>query len=246
MAKTFLHGGSAVERILLADDDTGLCELLTEFLESEGFKVEYIHDGRKVASRVLAERFSLVILDVMLPGLSGMEVLKEIRRQSVVPVLMLTARGDDVDRIVGLELGADDYLPKPFNPRELVARIRAVLRRSRIDGGRASQTGTYRIGDMVIDPAARNVSVGANRIDLTTVEFDLLETLAHSAGTAMSREVLVRSVLKRSFSPFDRSLDVHISNLRRKIGTYSDGSDRIKTVRGLGYILALPTEMSGQ
>ncbi|KUK84332.1 MAG: Two component transcriptional regulator, winged helix family [Synergistales bacterium 58_81] len=184
MAKTFLHGGSAVERILLADDDTGLCELLTEFLEAEGFKVESIHDGRKVASRVLAERFSLVILDVMLPGLSGMEVLKEIRRQSVVPVLMLTARGDDVDRI--------------------------------------------------------------NRIDLTTVEFDLLETLAHSAGTAMSREVLVRSVLKRSFSPFDRSLDVHISNLRRKIGTYSDGSDRIKTVRGLGYILALPTEMSGQ
>ncbi len=231
-----------MERILLADDDAGLCELLTEFLESEGFKIESIHDGGKVVSKVLAERYSLVILDVMLPGLSGMEVLKEIRRQSDIPVLMLTARGDDVDRIVGLELGADDYLPKPFNPRELVARIRAVLRRGRLDGSRISQAGVYRVGDMVIDPAARHVSTGDTRIDLTTVEFDLLEILAQSSGTAMSRESLVKSVLKRPFSPFDRSLDVHISNLRRKIGTYSDGSERIKTIRGLGYILALPPE----
>lgn len=231
-----------MERILLADDDVGLCELLTEFLESEGFKIESVHDGGKVVSKVLAERYSLVILDVMLPGLSGMEVLKEIRRRSAIPVLMLTARGDDVDRIVGLELGADDYLPKPFNPRELVARIRAVLRRGRLDGSRISQAGVYRVGDMVIDPAARHVSTGDTRIDLTTVEFDLLETLAQSSGTAMSRESLVKSVLKRPFSPFDRSLDVHISNLRRKIGTYSDGSERIKTIRGLGYILALPPE----
>jgi two-component system response regulator CpxR len=231
-----------VERILLADDDAGLCELLTEFLESEGFKVDSVHDGAKVVSKALAERYSLVILDVMLPGLSGMEVLKEIRRQSAIPVLMLTARGDDVDRIVGLELGADDYLPKPFNPRELVARIRAVLRRGRLDGSRISQAGVYRVGDMVIDPAARHVSTGDTRIDLTTVEFDLLETLAQSSGTALSRESLVKSVLKRPFSPFDRSLDVHISNLRRKIGTYSDGSERIKTIRGLGYILALPPE----
>ncbi|NLO56690.1 MAG: response regulator transcription factor, partial [Thermovirga sp.] len=200
------------------------------------------HDGGKVVSKVLAERYSLVILDVMLPGLSGMEVLKEIRRQSAIPVLMLTARGDDVDRIVGLELGADDYLPKPFNPRELVARIRAVLRRGRLDGSRIPQAGAYRVGDMVIDPAARHVSTGDTRIDLTTVEFDLLEILAQSSGTAMSRESLVKSVLKRPFSPFDRSLDVHISNLRRKIGTYSDGSERIKTIRGLGYILALPPE----
>jgi len=231
-----------VERILLADDDAGLCELLTEFLESEGFKVDSVHDGAKVVSKALAERYSLVILDVMLPGLSGMEVLKEIRRQSAIPVLMLTARGDDVDRIVGLELGADDYLPKPFNPRELVARIRAVLRRGRLDGSRISQAGVYRVGDMVIDPAARHVSTGDTRIDLTTVEFDLLETLAQSSGTALSRESLVKSVLKRPFSPFDRSLDVHISNLRRKIGTYSDGSERIKTIRGLGYILAMPPE----
>jgi len=233
-----------VERILLADDDTGLCELLTEFLESEGFKVESIHDGAKAATKALAERFSLVILDVMLPGLSGMEVLKEIRRRSQVPVLMLTARGDDIDRIVGLELGADDYLPKPFNPRELVARIRAVLRRGRMEGSSDSRASIYRVGDMIIDTAARHVSSGGSRIDLTTVEFDLLETLAQSAGTALSREILVRSVLKRPFSPFDRSLDVHVSNLRRKIGNYSDGSERIKTVRGIGYILALPPEDS--
>ena len=233
-----------MERILLADDDTGLCELLTEFLESEGFKVESIHDGAKAATKALAERFSLVILDVMLPGLSGMEVLKEIRRRSQVPVLMLTARGDDIDRIVGLELGADDYLPKPFNPRELVARIRAVLRRGRMEGSSDSRASIYRVGDMIIDTAARHVSSGGSRIDLTTVEFDLLETLAQSAGTALSREILVRSVLKRPFSPFDRSLDVHVSNLRRKIGNYSDGSERIKTVRGIGYILALPPEDS--
>lgn len=233
-----------MERILLADDDTGLCELLTEFLESEGFKVESIHDGAKAATKALAERFSLVILDVMLPGLSGMEVLKEIRRRSQVPVLMLTARGDDIDRIVGLELGADDYLPKPFNPRELVARIRAVLRRGRMEGSSDSRASIYRVGDMIIDTAARHVSSGGSRIDLTTVEFDLLETLAQSAGTALSREILVRNVLKRPFSPFDRSLDVHVSNLRRKIGNYSDGSERIKTVRSIGYILALPPEDS--
>lgn len=231
-----------MENILLADDDTGLCELLTEFLETEGFKVESVHSGEKVVSRALGERFSLVILDVMLPGLSGMEVLKELRRQSSIPVLMLTARGDDVDRIVGLELGADDYLPKPFNPRELVARMRAILRRGRLEGSGDAKTNVYHVGDLVIDPAARHVSAGGTRIELTTVEFDLLETLAQSAGAALSRENLVRQALKRSLSPFDRSLDVHVSNLRRKIGTYPDGSERIKTVRSVGYILAFPPE----
>ena len=231
-----------MEKILLVDDDKGLCELLNEFLESEGFEVETVNDGEKAVPRALGERFSLVILDVMLPGLGGIEVLKSIRRQSSVPVLMLTARGDDVDRIVGLELGADDYLPKPFNPRELIARIRAVLRRGRMETGEENQGNVHRIGDLAIDLAARHVSVAGKRIDLTTVEFDLLETLAQAAGTAFSREKLVRQVLKRPFSPFDRSLDVHVSNLRRKIGTYRDGSDRIKTVRGLGYILATPPE----
>jgi two-component system response regulator CpxR len=231
-----------MERILLVDDDKGLCELLSEFLESEGFEVETVHDGEKAVPRALGEPFALVILDVMLPGLGGVEVLKSIRRQSSVPVLMLTARGDDVDRIVGLELGADDYLPKPFNPRELVARIRAVLRRGRMETPGENQGNVLRVADLAIDPAARHVSVGGTRVELTTVEFDLLETLAQGAGTAFSRENLVRQVLKRPFSPFDRSLDVHVSNLRRKIGTYPDGSERIKTVRGLGYILATPPE----
>ncbi len=231
-----------MEKILLVDDDKGLCELLGEFLETEGFKVEAIHDGERAVPKALGERFSLVILDVMLPGLGGTEVLKSIRRQSSVPVLMLTARGDDVDRIVGLELGADDYLPKPFNPRELVARIRAILRRGRLEAPGETQGNVLRVSDLAIDPAARHVSVGGTRIDLTTVEFDLLEALAQAAGTAFSRENLVRQVLKRPFSPFDRSLDVHVSNLRRKIGTYPDGSERIKTVRGLGYILAMPPE----
>lgn len=237
-----MEGEKDMEKILLVDDDKGLCELLEEFLESEGFEVEAIHDGEHAVPKALGERFSLVILDVMLPGLGGTEVLKSIRRQSSVPVLMLTARGDDVDRIVGLELGADDYLPKPFNPRELVARIRAILRRGRMETSGETQGNVLRVADLAIDPAARHVSVGGTRIDLTTVEFDLLETLAQAAGTAFSRENLVRQVLKRPFSPFDRSLDVHVSNLRRKIGTYPDGSERIKTVRGLGYILAMPPE----
>lgn len=231
-----------MDRILLVDDDKGLCELLGEFLESEGFAVEAVHNGEKAVNRALSERFSLVILDVMLPGLGGIEVLKAIRRQSAVPVLMLTARGEEVDRIVGLELGADDYLPKPFNPRELVARIRAILRRGRMESSGEGTAGILRIADLVIDPAARHVSINGKTIELTTVEFDLLEALAQSAGTAFSRENLVRQVLKRPFSPFDRSLDVHVSNLRRKIGAYPDGSERIKTVRGVGYILAFPPE----
>jgi len=231
-----------MDRILLVDDDKGLCDLLSEFLESEGFRTEAVHDGGTAVSRALSERFSLIILDVMLPGLGGIEVLKTIRRQSAVPVLMLTARGEDVDRIIGLELGADDYLPKPFNPRELIARIRAILRRGRLESAGDAAPGVLRVADLVIDPAARDVSVSGKTIELTTVEFDLLETLAQAAGSAFSRENLVRQVLKRPFSPFDRSLDVHVSNLRRKIGAYPDGSERIKTVRGVGYILAFPPE----
>ena len=229
-------------KVLLVDDDVELSDLLREYLQREGFDTDAVHDGDSGVARALDGGYDIVVLDVMMPGLDGVEALRRIRLASRVPVLMLTARGDDVDRIVGLELGADDYLPKPFNPRELVARIRAVLRRGRLDGSRAPQAEVYRVGDMVIDPAARHVNTGGTRIDLTTVEFDLLETLAQSSGVALSREALVKSVLKRSFSPFDRSLDVHISNLRRKIGTYPDGSERIKTIRSLGYILALPPE----
>jgi len=229
-------------RILVVEDEKTISDLVAEALKRRGYRVETVDDGDSGLFAVETTLPDLVILDVMLPGLGGIEVLKSIRRQSSVPVLMLTARGDDVDRIVGLELGADDYLPKPFNPRELVARIRAVLRRGRMETPGETLGNVLRVADLAIDPAARHVSVGGTRIDLTTVEFDLLETLAQAAGTAFSRENLVRQVLKRPFSPFDRSLDVHVSNLRRKIGTYPDGSERIKTVRGLGYILAMPPE----
>ena len=230
-------------RVLLVEDQLQLAESVAQALKGTGLTVDVLHDGVAADLALSSEEYAVAILDVGLPRMNGFEVLARLRaRGKTLPVLMLTARSDVKDRVHGLNLGADDYLPKPFNPRELVARIRAVLRRGRLDGSRISQAGVYRVGDMVIDPAARHVSTGDTRIDLTTVEFDLLEILAQSSGTAMSRESLVKSVLKRPFSPFDRSLDVHISNLRRKIGTYSDGSERIKTIRGLGYILALPPE----
>ena len=234
-----------MDRVLLVDDDAGLCDLLAEYLGTEGFDVTVVHDGLSAVPKALGGDFSLVVLDVMLPGRGGLDVLKDLRRESSVPVLMLTARGDDVDRILGLELGADDYLPKPFNPRELSARMRAILRR-----GRPAETAEARdgheaplsVGNLQLDVSARYVSTDGRRIDLTTMEYDLLEALMRSPGAIFSREKLMQQVFKRSFSPFDRSLDVHISNLRHKIGPYPDGSDRIKTVRGVGYILSFPPE----
>lgn len=230
-----------MERILVVDDDQELCSLLAEYLETEGFAVEALFDGRRVREKLLAGRFALVVLDVMLPGRSGFDVLRELRSESDVPVLMLTARGDDVDRIVGLEMGADDYLPKPFNPRELVARIRAILRRRRGESGR-STPGLLAVGDLELDQGGRSVRLAGTALDLTTVEFSLLEELLRAAGQPLPREKLVLSVLKRPYSPFDRSIDVHVSNLRKKLGRYGDGSERIKTLRGEGYLYALPPE----
>jgi two-component system response regulator CpxR len=176
--------------------------------------------------------------------MGGFEVLRELRAHSPVPVIMLTARGDDVDRIVGLEMGADDYLPKPFNPRELVARIKAILRRGQRT--EESVSNNLNVGDLVLDPGARSVRIGGDPVDLTSVEFNLLEALLGSAGQVVPRESLVLHVLKRSYSPFDRSIDVHISNLRKKLGHYSDGSDRIKTLRGEGYFFASPPEAASE
>jgi len=234
-----------MERILVVDDDQELCSLLAEYLETEGFAVEALFDGRRVREKLLAGRFVLVVLDVMLPGRNGFDVLRELRSESDVPVLMLTARGDDVDRIVGLEMGADDYLPKPFNPRELVARIRAILRRRRGESGR-SAPGLLAVGDLELDQGGRSVRLAGTPLDLTTVEFSLLEELLRAAGQPLSREKLVLSVLKRPYSPFDRSIDVHVSNLRKKLGRYGDGSERIKTLRGEGYLYALPPEGGSQ
>jgi two-component system response regulator CpxR len=224
------------QRILLVDDDEELCELLVDYLAQEGFAIYLAHNGVQGLSRALSEHYCLIILDVMLPGMSGFEVLRRIRERSGVPVLMLTARGDDVDRIVGLEMGADDYLPKPFNPRELVARLRAILRRAEPSSAPGAEApGPITVGDLVLDPSARRVERAGQRLDLTTVEFSLLEALLREVGQVVSREDLYRQVLGRGLSPYDRSIDVHISNLRRKLGGAEDGLERIKTVRSVGY-----------
>jgi DNA-binding response OmpR family regulator len=227
----------SVDRILVVDDDVELCSLVSEFLRPEGFHVECVHDGKTGLTRGLSGDHLLVVLDVMLPGLNGFDVLRKIRDSSRTPVLLLTARGEDVDRIVGLEIGADDYLPKPFNPRELVARIRAILRRSR-KGGDPEFPEVIRVGDVELDPATRNVRHNGQPVELTSVEFGLLQVLLREAGRVVSREALVDEVLGRKFSPFDRSIDMHVSKVRKKLGD-SDTEEHIKTVRGAGYIFAL-------
>ena len=236
--------------ILVIDDDVDLCELLTDYLTPEGFQVEAVHDGERGADRALSGDHALVVLDVMLPGISGFDVLRRIRAGSKVPVLMLTARGDDVDRIVGLEMGADDYLPKPFNPRELVARIRAIQRRveSRLEreSGPAKAAERVVVGDVQLDPRARVVLQRGHPIDLTSVEFALLEVMLRAAGQVVTREDLAKEVLGRRLTPYDRSIDVHISSLRRKLGHQVGDMERIKTVRGTGYIYTLPPDAAGQ
>jgi DNA-binding response OmpR family regulator len=236
-----------MDQILIIDDDVALCELVTEYLEPLGFEIESVHRGDTGAERALAGKHSLVVLDVMLPGLNGFEVLRRIRAESRIPVLMLTARGDDVDRIVGLEIGADDYLPKPFNPRELTARIRAILRRAPLDkpGDRVAAK-TLSVGDVELDSGTRAVSRAGENVELTAVEFDLLEKLLRTAGRIVTREELSKQVLGRSSSPFDRSIDMHISNLRKKLGHRVGSTERIKTVRGVGYIYAQASASGGE
>lgn len=221
-----------MSEILLIDDDVELCELVSEYLGGEGFSVEVVYDGVVGLARAKEGLHDLVVLDVMLPGLTGFEVLRRLRETSSVPVVMLTARGEDVDRIVGLEMGADDYLAKPFNPRELAARMRAVLRRVSAGPDTSDRIG---VDDVIVDLGTRCASVADVEIDLTGVEFSLLEVLVRSAGNVVSRDDLSRAALFRRASAFDRSLDVHISNLRRKLGPTGAGGDRIKTVRGVGY-----------
>ena len=234
-----------MSRILVIDDDAELCELLTDYLMPEGFDVEAVHNAERGVERALSGEHALVVLDVMLPGISGFQVLQNIRERSRIPVLMLTARGDDVDRIVGLEMGADDYLPKPFNPRELIARIRAIQRRAEPETGkRGTKALSARIvvGDVELDIGTRTVVRAAEIIELTAVEFNLLEELLLNAGQMVNRGELVKKVLGRNLSPYDRSIDVHISSLRKKLGHEVNGIERIKTVRGIGYLYAQPIE----
>ena len=223
-----------MDRLLMIDDDLELSELLIEFLSAEGFAVETANDGEAGARKAAEGSFALIVLDVMLPGLNGFEVLRRIRAANRTPVLMLTARGDDVDRIVGLELGADDYLPKPFNPRELVARIRAILRRANPEPAPTAQPERLTVADITLDFGTRTVRRAGELIDLTGVEFDLLAVLLGEAGHIVSREDLAKKVLGREFNPFDRSIDMHVSNLRRKLGRQLNGIERLKAVRGAG------------
>jgi two-component system response regulator CpxR len=231
-----------VDKVLVIDDDVELCTLVAEYLEPEGFHVEAIHDGRHGLDRALHGDQLLVVLDVMLPGMNGFDVLRQIRNTSKIPVLLLTARGEDVDRIVGLEIGADDYLPKPFNPRELVARIRAILRRTQGSDKGDEVPDVVRVGDIELDPATRTVTQSGKEVELTSVEFNLLQVLLREAGRVVTREHLVDAVLGRKFSPFDRSIDMHVSKVRKKLGDSDSGTDHIKTVRGVGYIFAHPRE----
>lgn len=224
--------------ILVVDDDTELSSLLVDYLGAEGFSVETAGDGITGLDRAINSHPSLVILDVMLPGKNGLEVLRALRQVSSVPVLMLTARGDDVDRIVGLEIGADDYLGKPFNPRELVARIRAIQRRiERETASKSELPKPITVGDVTLDPSTRHASMGPVTLALTSVEFALLEVFLRNAGRVLDRDELSEKVLGRRFSPYDRSIDVHVSNLRKKL-VATAGAERIKTVRGAGYLYA--------
>lgn len=223
--------GDELERVLIVDDDVALCEMLTECLEQDEFVTECVHDGVRGLDRARSGEHALVVLDLMLPGMNGIQVLRQLRQQSDVPVLILTARGEDVERILGLEIGADDYLPKPFNPRELVARIRAILRRSLRSSG---EDRPILAGDLEMQLASREVYLEGRPLELTSVEFALLETLVKEAGRIVSRERLTEIVLGRDLRPFDRVIDVHVSNLRRKLG-----NERIKTVRGSGYLFVV-------
>lgn len=219
--------------ILIIDDDTELTELLTQYLEPEGFNVICVHDGEHGVKKALNINFDAIILDVMLPKLNGFEVLKAIREHSQTPILMLTARGDDIDRIVGLEIGADDYLPKPCNPRELVARLRAILRRTQKNPIHRPILEAHNI---VVDCSKRNVTMAGAFLELTNAEFNILEMLIKSPGQAFSKEELTEYALGRKYTAYDRSIDVHISNLRNKLGENSQGEPIVKTVRGFGYM----------
>ena len=230
--------------LLLIDDDRELVQMLTEYLGSEGFVLAASFEGEDALKKLASESFSLVILDVMLPGLNGFDVLRRLRQTLSMPVIMLTARGTDIDRIVGLELGADDYLAKPFNPRELVARIRAVLRRtggSAFEEDEEEKDSVLQIGSLWLDPATLSTRAGDRAIRLTGTEFRLLKSLMALAGKIQRRESLSQRVLGRPLQAYDRSIDTHVSNLRRKLGSGA-GVPEIRNIRGEGYVLVPPGE----
>ncbi len=229
-------------RLLVIDDDRKLCRLIGDYLTPLGYAVTAVHNGPEGVEKATGEEWHAVILDLMLPGMDGFEVLKQVRKKSDVPVLMLTARGDEADRIVGLEIGADDYLPKTFSTRELLARLRAVTRRSR--GGRKPDEPEPEVvvGEIRINTGARTAVVGDEALVLTPVEYDLLLALARARGRVRSREALIEDIRDRHYDVFDRSIDVHISALRRKLGDDAKNPRIIRTVRAAGYMMVNPDD----
>lgn len=238
LQKLTVNPNHSMNSILIADDDTELCELLQQYLQVEGFEVSTAFDGDTALQAAREGEFDLMVLDVMLPLRNGFDVLRELRKESQLPVLMLTARGEDVDSIVGLELGADDYLSKPCSPRVLVAHIRAVLRRvqERSDNGEGAELpDTMTLGDLEIQTGSRSVLLDGNPVALTSTEYNVLEMLLRQAGHVVSKAALSEQALGRELTRYDRSIDMHVSSLRRKLGPLADGTERIKTVRGVGY-----------
>jgi len=219
--------------ILLVDDDEELCALLRRYLERELFKVTAVHTADEGLTEALSGRYQAVVLDIMLPGGNGLEILAGIRKRSELPVIMLTAKGDEMDRIEGLEIGADDYIPKPCNPRELSARLRSILRRGRSN---AVASSSVQLDELTIDFDQHQVSRDGEVIDLTVTEFNILSVLARDAGKVVDKNRLAGQSMQRSLTLFDRSLDMHLSNLRKKLGPNRDGEARIKTIRGVGYM----------
>ncbi len=230
-----------MNRLLIVDDDRGLVNLIKRFLEGEGFQVDAAYDHASGLNSALSGEHELIILDVMLPGGSGFELLKALRQQSSVPVLLLTARGEAVDRILGLEIGADDYLAKPFDPRELVARVRAIFRRTRDTTPAAPRNDhdeVLTVGDITMSLGSRTVTCVDDPVDLTSVEFNVLELLLRNAGSVVTREQIAEVALGRPLNAFDRSVDVHVSRLRKKLGSCPGTDELIRPIRGIGYFLA--------
>ncbi|WP_295992794.1 response regulator transcription factor [Rugamonas sp.] len=226
-----------MSKVLLIDDDVELVGMFQEYLEQEGFEVKAVHDGEAGAAAALSGLYAIAILDVMMPRMNGLETLRRIRGRSQLPILMLTGRGDDTDRIVGLELGADDYVAKPCTPRELTARIRAILRRAQGQSRDASAASSLQVGQLAMWPEQRRATWAGAALELTSTEFNLLEVLARHAGKPVSKNVLSEQGLGRPMARFDRNIDVHLSSLRHKLGTIADGRSCLQTVYRLGYQL---------
>lgn len=224
-------------RILVVDDDMALGAMLTEYLAVEGFQVEALTNGRDGVAAAISGRYAAVLLDIMMPGMSGIEALRQIRQASRVPVIMLTAKGDDVDRVVGLEMGADDYVGKPFYSRELLARLKAVLRRTTANEEIPHAADLMEVGELVLAPGRRTASWRTVPLLLTATEFNLLELLVRAGGDLVSKDVLSEKALGRRRESYDRSVDVHIGNLRQKLMTITSGLIEIRTIRGVGYAI---------